>query len=124
MLLVQCKGCGRVAFIDCPQAHPDGDRSCNDPACGHLDPDYAFDAQQPACNAEGQCCRYGHTEPHRGAAKNCPGGHPPCTDLACEVAHDPGAAHCGPEVDGCNVCRPLVITVPPGHGPVLRPTAA
>lgn len=123
MLLVQCNGCGRVAFIDCPQAHPGGARTCTDPACGHLDPDFAFDAAQPACNAEGKCCRYGHTEPHRGADKNCDVAHDPCTDKACPVAHDPGVGHCGPAVDGCKVCRPLTITIPPGHGPTLTPTA-
>lgn len=123
MLMVQCKGCGRVAFIDCPQAHPGGARSCADPGCGHLDPDYAFDLAQPACNAEGKCCDKGHTEPHRGAMKDCDGGHAPCTDDTCPVAHEAGVAHCGPGVDGCNVCRPLTITVPPGHGPTMTPVA-
>lgn len=109
MLLVQCNGCGRVAFVDCPEAHPGGARQCTDPNCGHRDPDYLFDLNQPACNAEGKCCRYGHTEPHRGAMKDCP-----------DANHE---GDCGPLVDGCNICRPLTITVPPGHGPNLTPVA-
>jgi hypothetical protein len=131
VLVVQCKGCNRVAFVDCPEAHEGGARTCGDPECGHRDPDAAFDRQQPACGAEGRCCRFGH-KTHTAATKDCPGGHEPqhpgndCSFALMEA--DQGReqkciGHCGDDVPGCKVCRPLQIILPAGHGPVLRAAA-
>jgi hypothetical protein len=93
-LLVQCPGCGQTAETD----------SC-------ADPDGAFDADP---GTDCRCCPEDH---HHGmAAAACPQAH---EDAACGVGPDclvhtpagedcPGG-HCGPGVDGCTVCRPLII---------------
>lgn len=79
------------------------------------DPDGAFDADP---GTDCRCCP-GDSHPgqsHGEAAQACPQGH---EDAACGTGPDclvhtpagedcPGG-HCGPGVDGCTVCRPLII---------------
>jgi hypothetical protein len=93
-LRVLCPGCGSEAVVT------DGS-----------DPDGAFDAHP---DTDCRCCPEDH---HHGmAAAACSQEH---GDAACGVGADcivhtptgedcPGG-HCGPGVDGCTVCRPLII---------------
>ena len=100
MLVVQCATCSKVGF-----------------AQNHQDPDGALECP---------CC----TEPHDHAANanSCSGGHDGAecpTGADCLVVTAAGedcpGGHCAKGVDGCTVCRPIVITIPPGSGPVLSP---
>lgn len=98
VLRVTCTGCGSEALV-------------TDAA----DPDGAFDAHP---DTDCRCCS-GESHPglsHAEATKACPMGH---EDKACGIGPDcqvhtpagedcPGG-HCGPGVDGCTVCRPLII---------------
>jgi hypothetical protein len=128
MLHVQCPGCGTSAYIDCI---PGCDQvvGAHIAGCPMSDP-----AASITCRADSDCCKTDHD--HQAAADNCPADHSdhPCPDEPgkCGVhlgmqmwAHDedtlpdhlqgdcPGGHH-GLGVQDCSVCRPLVITVPPG----------
>jgi len=132
MLHIQCQGpCGQSAYLEC-ELTADG-KPCGRPDCAHLDPDDAFDVAVPSCG----CCTADH---HHGQAAICAGGHGACpTPDNCPVwlgmqPHLPDSfvrdtsagpcpgGHCGKNVEGCAVCRPLRITVMPGSAHVRAVT--
>ena len=84
---------------------------CGKPDCAHSTPGLTFDALQPDC----RCCPEDHDHD---AAAACDGGHGTCKAIDCAVVTPLGEPcpgdHCGLEQDGCNVCRPLTITIVPG----------
>lgn len=135
MLQVLCPGCLTQAFLECtcPPGFADA-AGQHQPGCSHHRPDVMV-----RCPPGSSCCQEDHD--HAAAADACPGGH---DDAACpepdscrmwqgaiadafhpasDGSHPlyegkkpppcPGG-HCHKDVDGCTVCRPLVITVLPG----------
>ena len=129
MLHVQCPGCMTQVFLEC--TCPAGFVAAtggHQPGCSHSDVDRLV-----RCPPEADgCCQEDHD--HAAAANACPGGHDdPCPHPAgaCAVwkgatadtlhpLHDgdpagpcPGG-HCHKDIEGCGVCRPLVITMMPG----------
>lgn len=140
MLRLQCQGCGTSAYVDCecPEGHPKE-------VVGHHNKcplDNLGNAV--VCPPDSGCCQVDHGGGgHDEAANACPGGHRDCpTPMACPVwegqrarvgpddetpdhlAHlnsdsCPGG-HCHKDIDGCTVCRPILIEIMPGHGPTLQ----
>ncbi len=100
MLVVQCQGCSKVAFA---QDHQNPNAALTCPCCPE---DHDHDAAANACTG-------GHE------TAECPAG-PGCLVLTAAGEDCPGG-HCAKGVDGCTVCRPVTITIPPGSGPVLSP---
>lgn len=121
MLHVQCPGCMTSAYVDCtcpPQVQAGPSHL---PACPVLN----LDAQL-SCS----CCPEDHD--HGAAANACPGGHGDCPEPdSCltqagatadtrhphyegEMAGPCPGGHCHKDIDGCAVCRPLIITTLPG----------
>lgn len=110
MLIVQCNGCKQVGFAQNHQA-PDGalDCECCPGGKGHpVLPDGRPDHAAMANSCSGQ---------HDGSA--CPDGTN-CIVLT-PLGEDCPGGHCAKGVEGCTVCRPITITVPPGSGPKLSP---
>ena len=134
MLILLCKGCGTTSTVvcSCPPELADAPVHAGD--CGMSDPD----AAHPDCCCDGTS----HAgQSHAEAANACPGWHGACpTPRACPVwegatantrhplydGPEPGdcpGGHCGPGVDGCAVCRPLLIIAPAGSAAITMAKA-
>lgn len=108
MFLVQCRQCGMTAFAECA------------PGCDQVDGAHLAGCRMGDLDAliTCGCCPQDHD--HAAAANNCPGGHGACKSggVKCTVVTPAGqkcpGGHCAFEDPDCSVCRPLVITAPPG----------
>ena len=115
-LHVQCTNCGEFKLTD-NHANPDSALTCR-PGAGCCAQVHDHDA---TCAPD---CAQIHD--HAAAANACPGGHDaePCpfdpdncpvfaggtgSHGPTNVGHCPGG-HCGKDVKGCTVCRPVTIT--------------
>jgi hypothetical protein len=134
MFTLTCDGvCGTTAYADCQC--PDG----YDPrTAGHLPGCQMVNlGALVVCPADSDCCQEDHD--HDAAGNACTADHPAGScpaPAACKLwanvrSHheDPDAAglpvscpggHCGKGVPDCTVCRPITVTVPPGHTTIKR----
>lgn len=99
MLIVQCRSCQKIGFAQ-DHSNPDAFLTCS-------------------------CCPEPHD--HAAAANACPQGHDGAecpTGAACLVVTPEGedcpGGHCAKGVDGCTVCRPVTVMLPPG-GVEMKP---
>jgi len=129
-----CPGCLTQVFLECtcPPGYVNA-AGAHQPGCSHADPDAMVRCPPGAA----QCCQVDHD--HAAAANACPGGHGACPEpetcrlwkgAIADAFHPqftgghplfegtepppcPGG-HCHKDIDGCTVCRPLIITMLPG----------
>jgi hypothetical protein len=145
MLHILCPESLEQAYLECgcPEGHVEANGSHHE-TCALAD----IYGQLP-CSAPGTgtCCEKDHD--HQVAAE-CPGGHTdPCpeppgkcrlwnglkqhvkgredeltADQRAELRGECPGGHCHKDVPGCNVCHPIIITVPAASGTALKPAGA
>lgn len=134
MLILLCKGCGTTATVECGCPPELADVPVHAGGCVMLDPD--------AAHSCGCCDGTAHPGVSCGkAAIACPGGHGACpAPDACELwlaatantrhplyegppAGPCPGGHCGKDVPGCTVCKPLLIIAPAGSAAVTMAQA-
>lgn len=95
MYRVTCKQCGASGITD------NGHQLQNAVSCRCCTQDHDHDESANACPEAG-------IEGVRHGGADCTLGDRACIVLTPEAEECPGG-HCGPGVDGCTVCRPLLV---------------